>query len=175
MEHRIGRTCHAFDPHLTIRRMEQGQHLCRSIAMIFVGLANRLPLRHPTFPGIRHRLKGTGFILAPNCQPAAFSFYIRTLDQFFFASPSGSITVTMPLFRLRCAVPVWHQLRLRCHDQPASIRTARIVPVLTFGNPSGAVRRAWRRVMSDQVAVPSASRSGGRRASARMRLRSATV
>lgn len=49
-----------------------------------------------------------------------------------------------------------------------------MVPVLTVGTPSEAVRRAWRRVMSDQVAVPSRSRSGMRRAWARMRLRSMT-
>lgn len=142
MEYRVGRARHPFDPHLPIGGMEQGQHLCRSIALILVRLAHRLALRCPTLPGIGHCLKGTSFILAPNCQSAAFSLCIRSLDQFFFASASGSMTVTMPCLRLRCAVPVSHQLRLRCHDQPASIRTARMVPVLTLGSPSGAQRRA---------------------------------
>jgi hypothetical protein len=45
--------------------------------------------------------------------------------------------------------------------------------VLTRGRPSGARRKARRRVVSDQVAVPSRSRSGARRNSRRMRARSA--
>ena len=43
----------------------------------------------------------------------------------------------------------------------------KIVYVLTCGNPSGACRKARCNVVSDQVAVPSCSRSGVRRASCR--------
>ncbi len=43
-----------------------------------------------------------------------------------------------------------------------------MVYVLTLGNPSGARRRARCSVFNDQVAVPSRSRSGGRRNSVRI-------
>src|SRR6266536_6657806 len=71
------------------------------------------------------------------------------------------------------ATPVLHQLRSRCQLMPASCSTAQMVYVLTLGKPSGARRNARCKVVSDQVAVPSRSRSGGRRNSARIRSRSA--
>src|SRR6266702_139241 len=69
--------------------------------------------------------------------------------------------------------PVRHQDRSRCQLRSASCRTAQMVYVLTLGNPSGARRRARCSVFNDQVAVPSRSRSGGRRNSFRIRSRSA--
>ena len=47
-----------------------------------------------------------------------------------------------------------------CQVNPASHKVCRMVLVLTRGSPSGAVRSARRSVASDQVAVPSRSRSG---------------
>src|SRR6266581_2802903 len=91
----------------------------------------------------------------------------------FFALASGSWTSTSPRLRLRMAAPVWHQDRSRCQLIPASCNTAQMVYVLTFGKPSGARRRARCNVFNDQVAVPSRSRSGGRRNSFRIRSRSA--
>ena len=83
------------------------------------------------------------------------------------------MTVTVPALRLRWTVPVSHQVRLRCQLHPASRNTHQIVYVLTPGNPSGARRSARCNVVSDQTAVPSASRSGVRRASATIRACSA--
>src|SRR4029453_13634289 len=55
---------------------------------------------------------------------------------------------------------------------PASWSTAQMVYVLTLGKPSGARRSARCNVFRDQVAVPSRSRSGGRRNPSRTRSRS---
>jgi hypothetical protein len=76
--------------------------------------------------------------------------------------------------RLRLTLPVSHHVRVACQLKPASRNTNQIVYVLTWGNPSGALRSARCRVVSDHVAVPSRSRSGIRLASLRMRSRSAT-
>ena len=62
----------------------------------------------------------------------------------------------------RWTTPVVHQVRFCCQVKPASWSTRRIVTVLTRGRPSGAWRSARCRVVSDQVAVPSSARSGGR-------------
>ena len=101
----------------------------------------------------------------------------RRVRSVFFASASGSITDTTTARparrRRRCAVPVSHHDRCFCHVNPAPLSTCRIVAVLIWGNPLW--RKARRRVRSDHTAVPSRSRSGARRASARMRSRSATV
>ena len=56
-----------------------------------------------------------------------------------------------------------HQVRLSCQVYPARHNACRMVQVLTPGKPSGASRSARCSVLSDQVAVLSASRSGGRR------------
>ncbi len=92
----------------------------------------------------------------------------------FLGAASGSVTTTGPLVRFRTTPPVSHQLRSRCQRRPAPRSTHQIVYSLTPGSPSGAWRSARRSVLSDQVAVPSASRSGARRTSARMRARSAS-
>src|SRR6266853_664471 len=89
------------------------------------------------------------------------------------AANTGSWTSTSPRLRLRMAAPVWHQDRSRCQLTPASCSAAQIVYVLTLGKPSGALRRARCNVFNDQVAVPSRSRSGGRRNSVRILSRSA--
>src|SRR6266508_6722884 len=112
-----------------------------------------------------------GFVHAPHGQAHAFSLGVGLLDQPFFALASGSWTLTSPRLRWRMATPVWHQVRSLCQVMPASCSTAQIVYVLTFGRPSAARRRARCKVFNDHVAVPSRSRSGGRRNSARIRSR----
>ncbi len=62
-----------------------------------------------------------------------------------------------------------HQVRLSCQVYPALHSACRMVQVLTPGSPSGARCSARCRVVSDQVAVPSAARSGARRTSRRIR------
>src|SRR6266511_253568 len=127
-----------------------------------------LPMRAWLWDG----LVWAGFVHAPHGQAHAFSLGVGLLDQAFFALASGSCTLTSPRLRLRMATPVWHQVRSFCQVMPASCSTAQIVYVLTFGKPSGARRSARCKVFNDQVAVPSRSRSGGRRNSARIRSRS---
>lgn len=56
---------------------------------------------------------------------------------------------------------------------PAPCSTCRMVNVETLGNPSGAARSTRRRVVRDQVPVPSASGVGVRAASRRIRARAA--
>lgn len=50
-----------------------------------------------------------------------------------------------------------------------------MVNVETVGRPSGAVRKAFFKRLSDQVAVPSRAGVGGRRTSRRMRAWAAAV
>ena len=66
----------------------------------------------PTGPRLGNRLIGPGFILAPELQTRGLSQPIRLVDQPLFCSVSGSVTVTTPALRLRCAVPVGHQVRV---------------------------------------------------------------
>src|ERR1039457_1366724 len=120
--------------------------------------------------GIRSRLVRAGLIGGPEWQPI---LAVPLVDQVFFAMVSGSCTSTGPFFRTRTARPVWHQLRSACQVYPASWSTHQIVRVLTSGKPSGALRRARCSVVSDHVAVPSASRSGERATSRRIRCCSA--
>ncbi len=129
----------------------------------------------PGLTRIRCGLKRASVVLGPDTQPQRFPAAIGILNQVFFAVLSGSMTSTRPVLRLRVAVPVGHQVRLCCQVEPASCKTHPIVKVLSCGKPSGAVRKACCRVVSDQVAVPSRSRSGARRNSARMRSRSVAV
>jgi hypothetical protein len=55
-----------------------------------------------------------------------------------FASVFASTTVTTPVLRFRCAVPVGHHVRVRWYELPASSSTRRVVLVPTCGNPFGA-------------------------------------
>jgi hypothetical protein len=153
--------------------MEQRQHLGRAMANVFMGITSRLTDGLPMAAGLRNSLVWAGFVHTPHGQPHPLALGVGLLDQAFFALASGSWTTTSPRLRLRIAAPVWHQDRSRCQLIPASCRTAQIVYVLTFGKPSGARRRARCSVFNDQVAVPSCSRSGGRRNSLRIRSRSA--
>src|SRR5205814_1185362 len=98
-------------------------------------------------------------VLAPDLEPERLGGPIGALDQFFLGVAWGSVVTTIdPSRRLRRAVPVGHQVRLCCQVYPASHKVTKIVQVLTWGSPSGAVRRARCNVVSDQVAVPSRAR-----------------
>lgn len=76
-------------------------------------LAGRLFFGLPTGAGLRNRLVGTRFVLTPDLQPERLTQRVGLLNQFFFVSASGSTTVTTPSLRLRWAVPVGHQVRVR--------------------------------------------------------------
>src|SRR3954468_23813048 len=118
---------------------------------------------------MRHGLKGAGLVLTPDREAKLGAERVGLLDQLFFAAASGSLTRTTPGLRWRIATPVWHQVRLFCQLKPASCRVRQIVNVLTFGSPSGALRKAFCSRLKDQVAVPSCSRWGVRAHSVRMR------
>src|ERR671911_1487499 len=118
---------------------------------------------------MRHGLKGTSLVLTPDRESQLRAACVGLLDQLFLTAASGALTHTTPCLRLRSATPVSHQVRLFCQLKPASCRVRQIVNVLTRGSPSGAWRRAFCSRPNDQVAVPSASRSGARTHSARMR------
>src|SRR6266567_6114047 len=153
--------------------MEERDQLGGAMPNVFMWVTSRLTNGLPTDAGLRNSLVWAGFVHAPHRQPHPLALGVGLLDQAFFALASGSWTSTSPRLRLRMAAPVWHQDRSRCQLIPASCNTAQMVYVLTFGKPSGARRRARCNVFNDQVAVPSRSRSGGRRNSARIRSRSA--
>src|SRR5215210_1718407 len=112
---------------------------------------------------MRHSLKGAGLVLTPDRQPKLCAKRIGLLDQLIFAAASGSRTRTAPTcLRLRITTPVSHQVRLFCQLKPASCRVRQIVNVLTWGSPSGALRKARCSRLNDHVAVPSGSRWGVR-------------
>ncbi len=68
----------------------------------------------PTLPWVRDGLVRSGFILIPERQTGLFSGLIGQFDYAFFAVVSGSVTMTLPRFLFRTAVPVSHQLRDCC-------------------------------------------------------------
>src|SRR5690242_7065348 len=112
--------------------MEQGQDLGRAAADVFVRLGGRVFARLPGYAGMRHGLKGTGLVLAPDRQPKLGAEHVGSLDQPLFTAASGSLTRTTPAcLRWRIATPVSHQVRLFCQLRPASCRVRQIVKVLT--------------------------------------------
>ena len=78
-----------------------------------MGLALRVALGPPGVTGLRNGLIRTGLILTPQRDAHAFGYAIGQFDQPLFLSVLGSTTVTTPDFRLRWAVPVGHQVRVR--------------------------------------------------------------
>src|SRR6266545_8423028 len=136
-----------------------------------MGLLLRFAFFLPGRARIRCGLKRARLVLGPATQPQRFAQAIGILNQVFFPLVAGSVTSPSPAVRVRVAVPVGHQVRLCCQVEPASRKTYQIVKVLMRGKPSGALRKACCRVLSDQVAVPSWVLSGLRRTSVRMRAR----
>ena len=125
-----------------------------------MGLALRVALELPGLTGLRDRLVRAGLILTPHGKPYAFSDVVGEFDEPLFSSVWGSMTVTTPALRLRCAVPVGHQVRVRWYELPASCSTRRMVLVPTVGKLSR--RRVRCKVLRDHVAVPSVRRLGDR-------------
>src|SRR4051812_13615090 len=121
--------------------MEQGQDLGGAAADVLVRLGCRSPSRLPRHTSMRHRLKRAGFVLTPNGQPQLGAPCVGLLNQPLFTAASGSLTRTTPCLRWRITTPVSHQVRLFCQLKPASCRVRQIVNVLTFGSPSGALRK----------------------------------
>src|SRR3954449_5600161 len=149
--------------------MEQGQDLGRAAADVFVRLGGRVLARLPGYAGMRHGLKRPRLVLTPDREPKLGAERIGLLDQPLFTIVSGSTRVTVPCLRRRVTTPVRHQVRLFCQLSPAACSVRQIVNVLTWGSPSGALRKALCSRLKDQVAVPSCSRCGVRAHSARMR------
>src|SRR5215210_6691353 len=98
---------------------------------------------------MRHCLERSGFVFAPDRQIHGGAERIGPLDQLFFATASGSLTITAPRLRLRTTTPVSHQLRLFCQLRPAWCSTCQIVEVLTVGRPSSAWRKARCSMLND--------------------------
>ena len=73
----------------------------------------RVALGLPGLTGLRNRLTRAGLILAPQWDAHRFGDVIGLVDQPLFSSVFGSTTVTAPDLRLRWAVPVGHQVRVR--------------------------------------------------------------
>ncbi len=113
MQDGIGGTPHPVAPDLSGGGTEERQQFRGADAHILVRLSQRITFRLPTRPRIRHRLIRPRLILAPQGNPRRFRPPIRPLDQPLFSSVRGSTTVTTPLLRTRCAVPVGHHVRLR--------------------------------------------------------------
>ena len=78
-----------------------------------MGLALRMAFELPGLNGLRNRLIRAGLILAPQWDAHRFRDVIGKVDQPLFSSVFGSTTVTTPDLRLRWAVPVGHQVRVR--------------------------------------------------------------
>ena len=76
-------------------------------------LPGRLALGLPGLAGMRHRLERPGLVAAPDRQAHRLAGEVGVLDQLFFGSASGSVTITGPALRLRSADPVGHQVRVR--------------------------------------------------------------
>jgi hypothetical protein len=72
MQDRVGRSLHRLSTHLSARRMEQRQEFGGSSPDIFMRTPRRFALRLPGSAGLRDRLIGTGFILAPNGNACLF-------------------------------------------------------------------------------------------------------
>jgi len=113
MQDRIAATPHPIAAHFSRRGAEERQQFRRTGADILVGLPQRIAFRLLALARIRHRLIRPRLILAPDRNPRCFRTPVRQLDQPLFSSVCGSTTVTTPLLRTRCAVPVGHQVRLR--------------------------------------------------------------
>ena len=113
VQHRIGCAGHALGPDLASGRTEQGQQLGRAPTDVLVRLAHRVAFRLPGLPWLWDGLVRAGLILAPQPDAGRFGDVIGQVDQPLFCSVAGSTTVTTPALRLRCAVPVGHQVRVR--------------------------------------------------------------
>ena len=76
-------------------------------------LTKRFALRSPGLTWLRDRLVRAGLILTPHRKTYTFGDVVGEFDEPLFSSVFGSMTVTTPDLRLRWAVPVGHQVRVR--------------------------------------------------------------
>ena len=113
MQHGIWAGRYTFDPDLAIGWMKECENFGRTVAEVLVRLASRISLGTPGLAGMGYRLKWPCLIGTPNRQSHRFARAISILDQLFLDSASGSVTTFIPLFRLRCEIPVAHHVRLR--------------------------------------------------------------
>src|SRR3954447_7636744 len=111
--------------------MEQGQDLGRAAPDVVVRVLGRVVARLPRHTSMRHGLKGTGLVRAPDREPKLRPPRGGLLDQLFWARASGSLTRTTPCLRRRIATPVSHQVRLFCQLRPLACSVRQIVNVLT--------------------------------------------
>src|SRR5947209_5893295 len=112
MKDGVRRTSHALGPHFASGWSEQRQQLARTISYIFMRLPSWFALGCPVLPWIGNRLIGACLILITQDNAGGFRRPIGQFDHPLFCSVAGSTTVTTPLLRTRCAVPVGHQLRV---------------------------------------------------------------
>ncbi len=94
--------------------MEEREPFRGAMACVFVRVTPWFADGFPALTGTRDRLVGARFVLAPDRHSRGLGSCVRLLNQPFFRSASGSTTVTTPAVRLRRAVPVGHQVRVRC-------------------------------------------------------------
>ena len=106
VQHLVGTRPHAFHAHLPIAWSKQREHFGCAGALILVLLLLWLTFWLPAFAFYWLGLEWSGFVFAPNLQPATVGQSIGLLDQCFFACVSGSMTVTGPLLRKRTDCPV---------------------------------------------------------------------
>lgn len=107
VEHSIGSAPHPFGPDFSRCWMEEGELLGCPIPDVLMGIADWVACRMPVRAGIGQRSIRSRFVFRPDGQHV---LGVCRLDQLFFAAASGSMTVTVPLFRFRTTVPVSHQL-----------------------------------------------------------------
>src|SRR5206468_2119623 len=92
--------------------------------------------RRPADSWLGDGLVGARFILTPHREAGGLGQAVGLVDGPLFSSVFGSTTRTTPAFRLRCAVPAGHQVRVRCYELPASRKIRRIVVAPTGCRPS---------------------------------------
>lgn len=83
----IRRSQHALHPYHPAGWVEQRQHLCDTIADIFVSISNGFAQWTPLMAGIRSRLVRASLVGGPERQPI---LAVPPVDQVFFATVSGS-------------------------------------------------------------------------------------
>src|SRR5713226_3804010 len=126
MEHCVGSAGHAFGAHRPGRGAKQRQQLGRAAPDVLVRLPPGLPDRLPTRARLRDGLVGPRLVLAPDGHAGRFRPAIGQLDHPLVCSVWGSVTRTMPLLRLRSAVPVGHQVRVFWYELPAAASPRRL-------------------------------------------------
>ncbi len=106
MQHRIGGARYSFDPHPAAGGVEGVSSLSVPVRTHACGWRTGVPFWLPAGPRIGLRLIRARLILTPYRYPSGLRLAVRPLYLPHFCSVCGSLTVTTPLLRTRCAVPV---------------------------------------------------------------------